>query len=635
MRRKLKSLRPKAIFGEAVTAAATLAAAGIQAAATNQAAKEQSKAMINNAQTQAKSIEAQTQNNNELQRQQMAFTRQQNEENRAQQRDIQLALQQIAGQQNMYDTMEANKMQVKYGGRPKHRRKLKSSQPSYRGANAPFKVTDGGGAIPRDVDLNGYGLYELFGNDHEHYHKAQGGKNKTGVGIKFNDGRVVEGEGNQNTNRGELLYVTPDDAVFISKHSIDGFNPAKAVEEGAHPMDAFQIQEFLKGQKGLNDDGTRKPTAYDTDYIPSSPVEGMYAGQARQGKRVSLKRCGGRAKAFTGMGLYTQNPIVPFSSDLTPSYYTGAKYKSNPKYGSKNNRFDNWAGNYTGAVYNAIGNFGGAGLTMLGNMLAGNQMAKAYTQAGNILSNAYSNMTGISMDELKRDDYAAPHTLAVVRNPNTNINPQLERIRRNADYEQREINRNTLSSAARQQRLAATNDRMLQRVGEQYAYKQNADEQVKQQNAQAITATAQANADRDVQARKNYGDQRLQLLQYNNNIANQRLLGMAQAQSDALGQAAVSRASALQSGIGAFGSALSTVGNAFGATADAVRKDLSDFRNTLGALTDDNQIKAVMAKGDIQSAVNLYNYYVQYDTPASRQHAATLARFLSNNGVRV
>lgn len=635
MRRKLKSLRPKAIFGEAVTAAATLAAAGIQAAATNQAAKEQSKAMINNAQTQAKSIEAQTQNNNELQRQQMAFTRQQNEENRAQQRDIQLALQQIAGQQNMYDTMEANKMQVKYGGRPKRRRKLKSSHPSYREANAPFKVTDGGGAIPRDVDLNGYGLYELYGNDHEHYHKAQGGKNKTGVGIKFNDGRVVEGEGNQNTNRGELLYVTPDDAVFISKHSIDGFNPAKAVEGGAHPMDAFQIQEFLKGQKGLNDDGTRKSMAYDTDYIPSSPVEEMYAGQARHGKRVSLKRCGGRVKAFSGMGLYSYNPITPFSSDLTPSYYTGAKYKSNPKYGSKNNRFDNWAGNYTGAVYNAMGNFGGAGLTMLGNMLAGNQMAKAYTQAGNILSNAYSNMTGISMDELKRDDYAAPHTLAVVRNSNTNINPQLERIRRNADYEQREINRNTLSSAARQQRLAAVNDRMLQRVGEQYAYKQNADEQIKQQNAQAITATAQANADRDVQARKNYGDQRLQLLQYNNNIANQRLLGMAQAQSDALGQAAVSRASALQSGIGAFGSALSTVGNAFGATADAVRKDLSDFRNTLGALTDDNQIKAVMAKGDIQSALNLYNYYVQYDTPASRQHAATLARFLSNNGVRV
>nr|DAG89575.1 MAG TPA: hypothetical protein [Crassvirales sp.] len=624
MRRKLKSLRPKAIFGESVTAAATLAAAGIQAAATNQAAKQQSNAMINNARTQAKSIEAQTQNNNELQRQQMAFTRQQNEENRAQQRDIQLALQQIAGQQNMYDTMEANKMQVKYGGRPKHRRKLKSSHSSYRGANAPFKVTDGGGAIPRDVDLNGYGLYELFGNDHDHYHKAQGGKNKTGVGIKFNDGSVVEGEGNQNTNRGELLYVTPDDAVFISKHSIDGFNPAKAVENGAHPMDAFQMQEFLKGQKGLNDDGTSNPMAY-----PSSPVGGMYAGQARQGKRVSLKRCGGRVKAIGGFSINNYNPIVPFA-DMTPSYYSNTKNK--PLYSTKN-RFDNWAGNYTGAVYNGIGNFGGAGLTMLGNMLAGNQLANAYSQAGNILANAYGRMTGIDMSELKRDDYAAPHTLAVVRNPNTNITPQLERIRRNADYEQREINRNTLSSAARQQRLAATNDRMLQRIGEQYAYKQNADEQVKQENAKAIATTAQANADRDVQARKNYGDQRLQLLQYNNNIANQRLLGMAQAKSDALGQAAVSRASALQSGIGAFGSALSTVGNAFGATADAVRKDLGDFRNTLGALTDDNQIKAVMAKGDVQTAINLFNYYSGLDTPASREHANTLAGWLRTNGI--
>ena len=588
-RRKLKcggKTRRKAFLGAdgAIIAAATLAAAGMTTAATMAAAKSQGKAVIESAKTQAQSIKDQTANNNNLQKESINFTRQQNQENRQQQQDIQTTLQMIAGQENMNNRMEQNKMQVKLGGKPKHR---SMSQPSYGGAK--FQVTDGGGVIPLYVTPDGYGLYELYGNDHEHYHKTSGGKNKTGVGIKFNDGSVVEGEGNQNTNQGELLYVTPQDAMFISKHSIDGFNPTQAVKNGVHPVQAFNIQETLKAIKGLNDDGskakcgkrkslkrfmgglnpmieqanmTQNPsngtvsvsagTAYGVNNIPTSPVErNRETAIARNGKRITLK-CGGRRKAA-------------------------------------------W-GDYAGATYNAAGNLLGAGITTFGNMFASNQLGKAYKQAGAILADAYSQMKGIDMSELSREDFEAPHTLAVVRSANTNINPQLERIRRNSASERREINRGTMSSAARQQRLAATNDRMFQRMGEQYAYKNNADEQIKQGNAERITQVAAANADRDAQARKDYANQRLSLLQYNNSIENSKIAGIAQSRADALTQSSMANAQGMQTSMTAIGSALGNAGQGFASAFDTARKDKTDFTNNYISLGNEDQVKAAILR---------------------------------------
>ena len=86
-RRKLKcggKTRRKALFGSdgAIMAAATLAAAGMTTAATISAAKSQAKAAIESAKTQAQSIKEQTANNNNLQKESIDFTRQQNQENR-------------------------------------------------------------------------------------------------------------------------------------------------------------------------------------------------------------------------------------------------------------------------------------------------------------------------------------------------------------------------------------------------------------------------------------------------------------------------------------------------------------------------------------------------------------------------
>lgn len=588
-RRKLKcggKTRRKALFGAdgAVTAAAIAAAASMTTGATIRAAKSQAKAITESAKTQAESIKAQTANNNALQKENISFTRQQNQENRQQQQDIQTTLQMMAGQENMNDRMEQNKMKVRLGGKPKHK---SMSQPSYGGAQ--FQVTDGGGVIPISITPEGYGLYELYGNDHEHYHKTSSGKNKTGVGIKFNDGSVVEGEGNQNTNQGELLYVTPQDAMFISKHSIDGFNPTQAVKNGVHPVQAFNIQETLKAIKGLNDDGSK----------------------AKCGKRKSLKRAMGGLNPMMEQANMTQNP-----SNGTVAVGAGTAYGVNnmatsPVESNKETEIarngkritlkdggsskTGWQ-NYAGATYNAIGNVLGSGITTFGNMFASNKLGKAYNQAGAILADAYSQMKGIDMSELSREDFEAPHTLAVVRSANTNINPQLERIRRNSESERREINRGTMSSAARQQRLAATNDRMFQRMGEQYAYKDNADEQIKQGNAERITQTAAANADRDAQARREYANQRLSLLQYNNNIENAKIAGIAQAKSDALTQSSMANAQGLQASVSAIGSGLTSSAQGFASAYDAARKEKTDFTNTYVGLGNEDQVKAAILR---------------------------------------
>ena len=621
-RRKLRNggkCRRKAFLGAdgAIMAAATLAAAGITAGATALAAKSQSKAIVDSAKTQAQSIKDQTTNSNNLQKEQLAFTRSQNQENRQQQQDIQTTLQLMAGQENMNDRMEKNKMQVKLGGKPKRR---SITAPFYGGGK--FQVTDGGGVIPLSVTPEGYGLYELYGNDHDHYHKTSSGKNKTGVGIKFNDGSVVEGEGNQNTNQGELLYVTPNDAMFISKHSIDGFNPTQAVMNGVHPIQAFIIQEMLKARKGLNDDGSK----------------------AKCGKRRSLKRMLGGPTQYLEQVNMTQNPnngtgpvaggVIYGINNSTTSPVENINYniakcgkRIHLKCGGR--RKAAW-GDYAGATYNAAGNLLGAGISTLGNMWAANRLGKAYNEAGNILADAYSQMHGIDMSELKMEDYAAPHTLAVVRDANNiSYDPQRERIRRNSASERREINRGTLSSAARQQRLAATNDRMMQRISEIDSTENTAREQIRQGNAERITQTAQENANRDAQARRDWGNARMSLLQYNNNIENAKIAGIGQARADALTQSSMANAQGMQASISAIGSGLTASAQGFASTANGLRAERINRENVLIGADNRNKVDYLIGNtktpGNRQQAYNFWNAWKNSSDANLKQYATELA----------
>lgn len=577
MRYKLKNggkSRPKAIFGVdgAITAAATLAAAGMTTAATLKAANQQSKAVESSARTQAEAIKAQTANNTDLQKESINFQRQINQENRQQQQDIQTTLQLMAGQQNMNDRLKATQEVAKYGGRPKRKKlsKMTYDIPSYGGARIPFRVTDGGGVIPIQIDDVGYGLYELYGNDHDHYHKTSGGKYKSGVGIKFADGSIIEGEGNQNSNQGELLYVTPYDIMFISKHNIKGFNPAKAVQEGMHPQDAFDAQQKIKAIYGINDDGSKSNKS-------------SYKQVAKYGGHRRLK-CGGRVK------------------------------KSNGGF---------WQ-NYAGATYNAAGNLLGAGITAIGNGIAGRKLSNAYNNAGNILADAYSQMHGIDLSEISRSDYTPAHVMAAVSNADTNINPQLERIRRDAAAQTKQVNNSTMSSAARQQRLAGINDRSLQRATEQYAYKQNEDQKIQQANAERIQQASAANAQLDAQANQEYAKSRLALMQYNNDIENSKIAGAAQARADAMTQSSSAKATALQNSMNTIGSALAASGQGFANSYNAMNKAKTDYENVMIGADTASKVDTVIIKNDETSAKALYDSFKDSSNPINQEYARRL-----------
>lgn len=312
-RTKLRKARPKALFGEA---AATLTAAGIQAAATAAAAAVQAKASRDAAKTQAtniksaaekqaEAIKAQSDSDKENTEKSLDLMREQHDEELAMQKDIQMDIQRAMGQQNENARLEQGKIQVRNGGlaKGKGNRRLAMPHSFLQGGNMPFIVTDGGNAIPLGTTPEGYNLYEVRGNDHEHYHKAQGGKNKTGVGFHFADGSVVEGEGNQNTSQGEYLLTTPTNAAFISKHSINGFNPVKAVNAGMNPMQAFLLQEQIKRANGISDDGkgnSNPPVKKNGGMIytrgTSNILQPYYPSDL--GRRTL--KCGGRTKAGLG-----------------------------------------------------------------------------------------------------------------------------------------------------------------------------------------------------------------------------------------------------------------------------------------------------------------------------------------------
>lgn len=620
--------RKKALFGAdgAIMAAATMSAAGMNVAATLKSANAQAKAIQDSAKTQAQVIKEQTRNNTALQQESMDFTRQQNRENRDQQQEIQTTLQMLAGQENMNDRFEATKVAVKYGGRPK---KLKQIQPLfYGGGNRPFTVTDGGGVIPLQTDANGYGLYELYGNDHDHYHKTSSGKQKSGVGIKFKDGSVVEGEGNQNTNSGEKLLVTPNDAMFISKHSIDGFNPSKAVDMGMNPQDAFNIQQALKFIKGINDDGSRINPARRRQALAGMDIfNAVNQTQYPQNGTVDVA---------TGVAYATQNMPQQDVQQKIAIAKCGGHRKL--KCGGRTKAKDGYWQKYAGATYSGIGNMLGAGINVLGNYFAGNTLSNAYKKAGNILAEAYDQMHGISLSELNREDYSPGHVMAVIRSADTNINPQLERLRRNADNERRIVNANTLSSAARQQRLAGINDRMYQRMGEQFAYKYNEDEKIKQGNATRIQEASAQNAQLDAQARQAYGNARMSLLQYNNDIENAKIAGKAQALADGMTQSSMAKSNAMVNSTNAIGAGITGTAQAFSNTYSANQKAERDYQNVLIGADTEAKVNAVIMRNDRQTAKNLYDSFVGSDNENYKKYAQQLnAKFgfsgTSNNNI--
>lgn len=678
--------RPKALFGAAeasailaaagINVAGTMAASAINASATKKAAQDQAKATIQAAQRQSQAIKDQTAKSREYQQEAQEFTREENAENRELQRDIQMQLQMLTGQQNVNDRLEAAKIKVKAGGSTRRRlRSAGGTQFLLRGGNMPFQVTDGGAVIPVGITPEGYDLYEILGNDHEHYHKTRGGKYKSGVGIKFADGNVVEGEGNQKKNGGELMLVTPDNAYFISKHSINGFNPAEGVKQGLHPLQAYAIQEQEKDMIGINDDGTKKakfgkrrfliggtPNLYDyanmgypqvgTDTIGDTAVGVAYGVQNPTEKRTL--KCGGKVRHKAYWGTDAQGRRIWISGSSSTSTYSGpgnsgrnsyygqttggnASSSTTPRssnggpgtggrtgvgvYGGGGNDpgqkpntnsntsagrastrggFGSWVNNNAdllGAGLNALGNIGGAWITSSANRSAARTLADAYGRGADIMAEAYRSLKTIDTDNLRREDYAAAHMMPALQAPVSFAENQVAGVNRSLQRRLRNAGRYSMSSAAAQDRMANAEIEAQDKRNRVYSTDQQQMQQIRQANAERVSEASKINAMLDTQARQQYGQDYLKLLQYNNDIENTKILGSA----GALSEGAINGANAISQGqtssAQAWATALGNSGLTFSNTLSTMAKRRADFENTMLGATTDAQINQIARNG--------------------------------------
>lgn len=682
-RKKAKCGRRKAIFGSQeaaiitaslTNAAATAAAASVGASATKDAANRQAQATTAAAQKQAQAIKTQTENSKEYQLEAQNFVKEQNAESRELQKDIQMQLQMLTGQQNVNDRLEASKLVVKNGGRTKPRYSL-------RGNNMAFRVTDGGYVIPIGNTPEGYNLFEIRGNDHEHYHKAPGGKNKTGVGIKFADGNVIEGEGNQNTNQGEYMLQTPNAAYFISKHNIAGFNPAKAVNMGMHPLAAYSIQEQQKQINGITDDGKKTsspvennkklaggliPNIYnmynqttpklETDTIGDTAVGVVYASQDKNkmkcgGKKRSLK-CGGkvRKKAENGFENWFNNPayntlpdvtIVDPSAGITVNWGTGNitlpsntivtsntttnNTKPVTTKSSGNNTkpittkssgsfWNNIGADLMGAGLSSLGNIGGAWITSNANRYAANKLAEAYNTSADLLADAYRNLETIDLNSIKKEDYAASPIMPALQAPVSQAASQIALVNRQLQRRLANAGKYSISKAAAQDREAKAEIDAQDAKNNIYSTDQGQMQKIRQGNAERATQASIQKAQLDLEANKQFSNAYLNLLQYNNDIKNQRRLGIANALSEGATNAAGAIANAHTANATAWNNAMVNSGQSFANTLSAMATRKADLEKVMLGASGDTRSLYYANNGSYGDAKNYYNNLVrQYD----------------------
>lgn len=685
--------RKKAPFGAeaaAILAAAginvagNLAAAGIGASATKAAAQDQAKATIQSAQRQAQAIKDQSARSKEVQLESQEFIKEQNAENRELQKDIQLQLQMLTGQQNVNDRLEASKIQVKNGGSTKRKLRLAGkSQFLLRGSNnMPFVVTDGGTVIPIGQTPEGYDIYEIFGNDHEHYHKAQGGKNKTGVGIKFADGNVIEGEGNQNSNQGEIMVNTPDNAYFISKHSIAGFNPAKMTLGGMHPLQAYAIQEQLKAANGISDDGKHNSTPVEKKLLGGQPdpILAMYnqsgpqlgidtvgdtavgvASQFTDEKR-SLK-CGGKArrkaerglrvgnkywnwgngnfvtasdeKGYSGPVLYENQPtIVPAGTVVNvsaPSSTTTTRSQPKQNFWSRTGGWINNNADLVGAGIGALGNIGGALITTSANRSAARTVADAQNRAANLMADAYRSLTGIDMNSIRREDYAAAHAMPALQAPVSFAQQGISKIDRSLHRTLANAGKYSASGAAAQERMSRAEVNAQDARNEVYSEDQKQMQNIRQANAERVSRAAELNAQLDTQANREYASAYLDALQYNNDINNQKILGAAGALSEGAIDSANTMSAAQTSNAQAWANALLGGTQGFTSSLSAMADRKAKIASTLLGAGSDSRASyyaTLASRGEAQQEYN--SLIAQYNAAKDEDTKKRLARQINN-----
>lgn len=583
MRKQSIKQRRKAGLGAAVLAGAGIGLLGnvisglvSKNAAENQA-REEAAIAKQNAKEQADAIKQQTASNVAMQNKAMQLTSELHKQQQDKQNQIQMNLAMLTGSQNFEDRKRASLQAVKYGGHAGNKFSLRGSD------NVDFRVTDGGGVRFKGFTPEGFELYQFVGDTHNQTHTLPNGKKATGVGVdittpnsnnrghkKYGGNADIEAEG------GEYALAVPGDLLFISKHNINGFNPSEAVKQGVNPLTAFETQEAIKHNMG----------------------------------KRKLRFLGGNSTMFQDNllrqgedNIMTDDAVVGVGAEVRKLKNGGC---ATPRRKKLVGGFSDVGGLYdvAGAGIGAVGSLLGSYLTTKGNKKAAGILTNAYNQAGDIMADAYSRMSGISMDTLNKDDYAAAHYLPALRNYQVSAAPKLNIINRSANRNIKAIKNRSLSSAAALNRMANIEDARISQLAQAYDIAEQESEKIKQANNAAINQAAEKNAALDMQAMADYNQAKRELLEYNNNIENQKIAGIAGARSGVLTQSAQVNASTAQANAQSWANTVSGIGNLAGNTLSGVASRMYNLRNTLLTADPESRINYYIQSGNRKGLIS-------------------------------
>lgn len=630
-RMRLRNARPKYIFGSqeaailtaaGITAAATAASAALGASTQRSVARMQADNTRKMTDKQIASINRRNENDNKLQEQAIAFTKDQNEQARQLQKDTQMNIQMLMGNNALNNREMATRIQVKNGKVIGNRR---VPQFLLRGGNIPLQVTDGGYLRHLGYTPEGYSVEEARGNDHEHSHKTPNGR-KTGVGIKTNTGKQFEVAGNQNKQNGEYIIRTPEEAMIASNENIAGiFNPVKAINAGMNPLDAIRIQETIKDMYGISDDGkhdTKKtngkrrlrtggllvgmPISFADvpDLNTDNSAYDMEQAVLAFPQRLSLKNGGKiRHKCADGFGNITpiKSFYAPTLDDLNlvnPPLRGAAGAKYNNTRSSGTNGMSYSTANLIGAGISSLGGFLGSLITNSGVRDAAEITSKAQMDAANRLAAAYNNLQGIDPKLISADMFKQGNYLPVLSSTFYNRRPQDTLANRSAMRLRNDTTRNTLSGAARRNMFNRIESNYIDQLTKNTQTENEYRNTVRRENAQAANQAAAENARLAIMAGRDLNNARLRIAEYNANVRNEGILGSASSIANGLINASNARGRAATAIASNTGTMLNNIGQNFANYFSSIAKYRNDLENTFLGATTDARINYIARNGN-------------------------------------
>lgn len=598
--------RPKALFGADGTIMAV--ALGLQTAndtvntilqidQAKKAAQEakdtaatQAKAIKDSAEKQAEALRQQSENNNSLQEQAIAFTQSENEKAREIQQNMQMNMEMLMGRENAAERARASKITVKYGGDV--RRKLKNG--GVNKSHIPFTgelgfvITDGAEGvknpvIPLEYTPDGGVIMMVNPKLKDHDEKNKEGRKGFGVATATKNNPFIPAKSNLEMEAGEIFKTKPYTGIesVISKHNLPGtkFNPAANYLAGGNYEEVFNIAEGIKDLKNIPDSGKPKANRRLTLRGGNLSLNLPYPVQPN----IQTDSLGAVSTSLIGLS-NNNNPIQTgynvidgqqnqkdlSRTNVLAKYGKDRRLKANKGLNANKNQISDKTLGWMNVGANVIG----AGLSTLSNLLgssytreANNEVARlmgdAYTQSGDMMATAYDNLQGIDLSQIKREAYETAPILAQLRTNRVNKNAELDEITRQYQDLSKEIDDNTLSSAARQlkrQKLATATTGARNKVYQQQQAEMDA---INNANQATINQVNQANMADNIQSRQDFNNMRLKGLEYNANIANQRILGRASALSDAMLKTAGVNANTAQSNAQVRSNAVNAIANSW------------------------------------------------------------------------